>query len=115
MERVEPAQEEKVLKTKNKTGRERRGLCRLFFGLALGACFGRLQLPLAIFPAGIAFCGAWLKSGIPGGFVVLLVTFFSLLTALTGADFFLRILLYFIFLLGVALAVGKRYLLVRGV
>lgn len=115
MERVEPAQEEKVLKTKNKAGRERRGWSRLFFGLALGACFGRLQLPLAIFPAGIAFCGSWLKSGIPGGFLVLLVAFFSLHTALTGEDFFLRILIYLPFLLGIRLAAGKRNLLVHGV
>lgn len=111
--RVKPGQERKG-RPRKKTGRERWGWGRLFLGMALGACYARLQPALGLFPAGIAFCGAWWRLGIPGGLPLLSVTFYSLSTVLSGRDFFFRLLVYLPFFLGIKLTASQKNLLVHG-
>jgi|GEM_PF-464368 stage II sporulation protein E len=86
------------------TGRKRRkGWGRLFFGLAVGASLGQLQLPPGFFPFGPAFCGAWLKNGLGGGFLVFFLTFFALYSwsGLPVEEFPGRAFLYLPVLLGI--------------
>lgn len=111
--RVKPGQERKG-RPRKKTGSERWGWGRLFLGMVLGACYARLQPALGLFPAGIAFCGAWWRLGIPGGLPLLSVTFYSLSTVLSGRDFFFRLLVYLPFFLGIKLTAGQKNLLVHG-
>lgn len=85
------------------TGRKWKGWGRLLFGLAVGASLGRLQLPPGFFPFGPAFCGAWLKNGLGGGFVLFFLTFFSLYSysGLPQEEFPGRVFLYLPVLLGI--------------
>lgn len=85
------------------TGRKWRGWGRLLFGLAVGASLGQLQLPPGFFPFGPAFCGAWLTNGLGGGFVLFILTFFTLYSysGLPQEEFPARVLLYLPVLFGI--------------
>src|SRR5690554_4715151 len=114
------ATQEKGKRRAREAGRRiRKGWGRLLFGLAVGASLGQLQLPPGFFPFGPAFCGAWLKSGLRGGFVVFLITIFSLYSRLRagvpGEEFTGRVFLYLPVLLGIHFVRRRKRPLAYGI